>query len=154
MKLLLFCPPPCLRPQSAAGGGDLPPVDTSVRPGDAFFEYVNGAWLKATEIPADRSTVSDSVVLSDLADRRTREIIQETAQTRTRLPTPRRSPDFYNAFMDEAAIEKLGLAPLEPQLRAIAGIRDRKTLSRSARQSAARRRRCPQQHGSRHRQAA
>jgi len=130
MKLLLVLSAALLTTAAAAGGGDLPPVDTSVRPGDAFFEYVNGAWLKATEIPADRSTVSDSVVLSDLADRRTREIIQQTAGDKNATADAKKIADFYNAFMDEATIEKRGLEPLAAQLRAIAAIKDRKGLSR------------------------
>ncbi len=100
------------------------------KPGDAFYQYVNGAWLKATEIPADRSSMSDSAMLSEQADRRTREIIQETAQDKNATADAKKIADFYNAFMDEAQIEKLGLGPLEPQLRAIAAIRDRKSLSR------------------------
>jgi predicted metalloendopeptidase len=117
---------------AAAGstGKDLPAVDTSVRAGDAFFEYVNGAWLKSTEIPADRSSVSDSVVLSDKADQRTREIIQQTAGDQNATADAKKIADFYNAFMDEATIEKRGLEPLAPQLRAIAEIRDRKGLAR------------------------
>jgi putative endopeptidase len=110
--------------------GNLPAVDSSVRPGDAFYQYVNGAWLKATEIPADRSSVSDSVVLSEQADQRTRDIIQQTARDKAATADAKKIADFYNAFMDEAAIEKKGLEPLAPQLRAIAEIRDRKSLSR------------------------
>jgi predicted metalloendopeptidase len=108
---------------------DLPVVDTSVRPGDAFYQYVNGAWLKATEIPADRSSVSDASALSEKADQRTRDIIQETARDSGATADARKIADFYNAFMDEATIEKLGLMPLEPQLKAIAAIHDRKSLS-------------------------
>jgi len=109
---------------------DLPVVESSVRPGDAFYQYVNGAWLKATEIPADRSSMSDGAMLSEQADQRTREIIQETARDKSATADARKIADFYNAFMDEAAIEKLGLEPLAPQLREIAAIRDRKSLSR------------------------
>jgi putative endopeptidase len=109
---------------------DLPVVDASVHPGDAFYQYVNGAWLEATEIPADRSSMSDGAVLSEQADQRTREIIQETAQNKNATADARKIADFYNAFMDEALIEKLGLKPLELQLREIAGISDRKSLSR------------------------
>jgi len=114
----------------SSSGGNLPVVDSTVRPGDAFYQYVNGAWFKATEIPADRSSISDGAILSEQADQRTRGIIQETAQDKNATADAKKIADFYNAFMDEAAVEKLGLAPLEPQLRAIAGIRDRKTLSR------------------------
>jgi predicted metalloendopeptidase len=105
-------------------------VDPTVRPGDAFYQYVNGAWLKATEIPADRSSMSDSALLSEQADERTREIIQQTAQDKNATADAKKIADFYNAFMDEASIEKLGLKPLDAQLREIAAIRDRKSLSR------------------------
>jgi putative endopeptidase len=116
----------------AAGSAarDLPVVDTSVRPGDAFYQYVNGAWLKATEIPADRSSMSDGAVLSEQADARTREIIQQTAQDKNATADAKKIADFYNAFMDEASIEKVGLRPIEPLLQSIAGIRDRRALSR------------------------
>jgi len=113
-----------------AAGRDLPVVDTSVRPGDDFYQYVNGAWMKATEIPPDRSSMSDGAVLSDQADQRTRDIIQQTAQDKNATADARKIADFYNAFMDEAAIEKAGLAPLDKQLREIAAIPDRKSLSR------------------------
>jgi len=110
--------------------GDLPAVDSSVRPGDAFYQYVNGAWLKSTEIPADRASISDGVTLSELAGQRTRDLIEETARDQNATADARKIADFFNAFMDEAAIEKLGLAPLEPQLREIAALKDRKALSR------------------------
>ena len=147
-SLLHSWPPPVIL------AGNLPMVDSSVRPGDDFYRYVNGAWLKTTEIPADRSSMSDSSMLSEQADQRTREIIQETAQNRNATADARKIADFYNAFMDEAAIEKLGLAPIAPQLREIAAIRDREDPVARARQPAARRRRCAQQHQFRHRQAA
>jgi predicted metalloendopeptidase len=130
MKLFTAFSVTLLTAAAAVAGGDLPAVDKSVRPGDAFFEYVNNAWLQANEIPADRSTMSDSVVLSELADRRTREIIQQTAGDRNATADARKIADFYNAFMDEATIEKRGLEPLAAQLRTIAAIKDRKSLSR------------------------
>src|SRR5688572_22244184 len=108
----------------------LPVVDSTVKPGDAFFQYVNGAWLKATEIPPDRGAMSDAAMLSEQADQRTREIIQQTAGDAKATADAKKIADFYNAFMDEAAIEKRGLKPLEPQLREIAAIHDRASLSR------------------------
>jgi predicted metalloendopeptidase len=74
--------------------------------------------------------MSDSAVLSEQADQRTREIIQETARDKNATADAKKIADFYNTFMDEASIEKLGLKPLESQLREIAAIRDRKSLSR------------------------
>jgi predicted metalloendopeptidase len=111
-------------------GRTLPVVDASVRPGDDFYRYVNGAWLTSTEIPPDRSSISDSVRLSELADQRTREIIEATARDENATADAKKIADFFNAFMDEASIEKAGLEPLRPQLREIAAIRDRKALAR------------------------
>jgi len=115
---------------TVALGRTLPVVDASVRPGDDFYRYVNGAWLDSTGIPPDRSEMSDGAVLSEQADRRTREIIEETARDRNATADAKKIADFFNAFMDEASIERAGLAPLQPQLREIAAIRDRTSLSR------------------------
>jgi len=130
MKCLSLALAVALVAAASPPGGNLPKVDSSVRPGDDFYRYVNGAWLESTEIPADRSSMSDSAVLSEQADQRTREIIQETAQNRNATADARKIADFYNAFMDEAKIEKLGLEPIAAQLREIASISDRRALSR------------------------
>jgi predicted metalloendopeptidase len=113
-----------------AAGAEPLTVDSSVRPGDDFYRYVNGKWLDATEIPADRSSISDGALLAEQADQRTRDIIQEAARDPRAGADARKIADYYNAFMDEAAIESAGLAPLATQLRTIASIRDRKALSR------------------------
>jgi putative endopeptidase len=115
---------------ASSSGRDLPVVEANVRPGNDFYQYVNGAWFKATEIPADRSSMSDGAILSEQADQRTREIIQQTAQDKSATADAKKVADFYNAFMNEASIEKLGLKPLELRLREIAAISDRKSLSR------------------------
>jgi putative endopeptidase len=128
--VLVLCAVGLAAASAGSSGSDLPVVDSNVRPGDDFYQYVNGTWLKATEIPADRSSMSDGAVLSEQADQRTREIIQETAQDKDATADARKIADFYNAFMDEAAIEKLGLKPLAAQMRQIAAIPDRKSLSR------------------------
>lgn len=113
-----------------ASSADLPAVDTSVHPGDDFFQYVNGAWLKSTEIPPDRSSVSDGVTLTEVNNQRTLEIIQQSAKTKDASVDARKVADYYHAFMDEATIEQLELQPLQPLLKQIAAIRDRKGLSR------------------------
>src|SRR4051812_43261174 len=90
---------------AAAGSGrDLPVVDTSVRPGDDFYQYVNGAWLKQTEIPADRSSMSDGAVLSEQSDQRTLAIIEAIERDKNASADAKKIADFYDAFMDETAI--------------------------------------------------
>src|SRR6185295_16772861 len=91
-----------------AVAGNLPAVDTSFKPGDDFYKYVNGAWLKATEIPADRSSISDGAVLSELSDKRTREIIQQTASDKSATADAKKIADFYNASMDDGKTRSLG----------------------------------------------
>jgi putative endopeptidase len=104
-------------------------VDAGVRPGNDFYRYANGPWLKTTEIPPDRSSMGDDVMLAELNNQRTLDIIK-TARGSNAGSDARRIADFYDAFMDEAAIQKRGLQPLQPQLQEIAAIKDRKDLSR------------------------
>jgi putative endopeptidase len=104
-------------------------LDTSVQPGDDFYQYANGAWLKRTELPPDRASVGVFTDLSDLTNKRTAAIIEEAAKSKS--PANRQIADLYNSYMDEAAIEARGMAPLKPQLEAIAAIGDKHQLARA-----------------------
>ena len=110
---------------------DVAGMDRSVRPGDNFFEYANGTWLKQTEIPADRSSYGGSAILIELTDRRVADLIQEAAKGNAPAGSDlRKIGDYYTSFMDTAAIDAAGLKPLQPALDSIAAIRDRKDLAR------------------------
>ena len=113
-----------------AAGVNLANMDTSVRPGDNFFEFVNGTWLKSAEIPADRSSWGVIDELRELNRQRTADLIKELA-ARPSAPGSegRKIADYYASFMDEEAIEKLGFAPVRPALERIKAIRDRGQLS-------------------------
>jgi predicted metalloendopeptidase len=114
-----------------AAGLDLAGMERSVQPGDSFWEYANGTWLRQTEIPADRSSWGPGEVLTELTDRRTADLIQEIAKSDAPAGTDRRKiRDYYASFLDTVAIERAGLAPLKPALDSIAAIADRKALSR------------------------
>ncbi|WP_228370740.1 M13 family metallopeptidase [Candidatus Korobacter versatilis] len=105
-------------------------MDTSVVPGDDFYEYSNGGWLKATTIPADRGGVGVFSVLRDLSDKRTSSLIEEMSKSKAAPGSNQRKvADLYNSYMNEAAIEKTGVAPLKSHLDAIAAITDKKTLA-------------------------
>jgi putative endopeptidase len=111
---------------------DVAGMDRSVKPGDNFFEYANGTWLKETEIPADRSTYGGSAILIELTDRRVADLIQETAKANAPAGSDlRKIGDYYTSFMDTTAIDAAGLKPLQPALDSIAAIRDRKDLARA-----------------------
>ena len=105
-------------------------MDPAVKPGDDFFRYCNGAWLKRTEIPADRPSVSVFATLVDKSNQRVKGIIEEAAKGNAAPGSgTRKIADLYNSFMDEAGIEARGLAPLEAPLKEIAAIKNKKELA-------------------------
>jgi predicted metalloendopeptidase len=104
-------------------------MDRSVTPGDDFYRYVNGAWLKATAIPPDKPAYGVGAILADQTRKRTAALIQEASRS-NQNGDARKVGDFYASFMDEAAIEAKGITPLKAQLDAIAGIGDRRALAR------------------------
>ncbi|MFZ0813963.1 MAG: M13 family metallopeptidase [Candidatus Sulfotelmatobacter sp.] len=105
-------------------------MDRSVKPGDDFYQYANGEWIKRTEIPADRAGVGVFSALDDLSNKRTAGLIEEIAKSNPPAGSAtRKVADLYNSYMNEAAIAAKGLAPLRPHLDAITAIRDRRELS-------------------------
>ncbi len=119
-------------------GLDLAGIDRSVAPGDDFFAFANGTWLKTTEIPADRAAWGSFAILAEEANRRTQDLIQQAAagsggsggSDAAADADARKVGDFYLAFMDEAAIEAKGKAPIEPELAVIAALADKPALAR------------------------
>ena len=105
-------------------------MDRSVKPGDDFYQYANGEWIKRTEIPPDRAGVGVFTKLGDLSNKRTAGLIEEIAKSNPpEGSSARKVADLYKSYMDEAAIEAKGLAPLRPHLDAIAAIRDQRELA-------------------------
>ena len=115
---------PPARPRAAVLGLDLAGMDRAVAPGDDFFAYANGTWSKETEIPPDRSSYGTGAIVSELTAKRTAELIQEAAAKAAPGTDGRKVGDYYASYMDEAAIEAKGTAPLQPALDAIAAIKD------------------------------
>jgi len=122
--------PPTAAAPAHAGGIDLAGMDRSTAPGDDFFTFTNGTWFKTTEIPPDRSTAGTWTVLSDLAQQRTRELIENIAKPGAATsPDERRIADYFTSYMDEPAIETKALEPIKPFLASIAAIGDRRGVS-------------------------
>jgi putative endopeptidase len=117
-------------PAPSRHGLDLAGIDRSVAPGDDFFRYANGAWVKATEIPPDRSSYGPAEQLAELTAERTAELVRNTAAAPAGSEA-RKIGDYYASFMDEAGIEKQGLEPLQPALRRIDAIKDRAQLAQA-----------------------
>ncbi len=123
-------PPPPARPVFGTFGFDIAGMDKAVVPGDDFFAYANGGWVKTTEIPADRSAYNTFTLLTEKAEGRTRAIVEEMAAKTNAAGDQKKIGDFYTAFMEEAGIEQRGVTPLKPELDAIAALTDKAGLSR------------------------
>lgn len=122
---------PANAPVLGTFGVDTAGMDTSVKPGDNFFAYANGTWEKTTPIPDDRASWGMFNTLTELSNTRTRTIVEEAAANTAATGTTRKVGDYYASLVDEAAIEKAGLAPLKPELDAIAAIATRADLSKA-----------------------
>jgi putative endopeptidase len=119
----VVAPPAAPKPQYGTFGFDSAGMDTSVVPGDNFYQFANGTWAKNTPIPADKSNYGMFTVLDDLSRERTKEIIEGQAKD----PNSRIGA-AYASFMDEAAVEAKGLTPFEPWLNEVRGIKSRAQL--------------------------
>jgi putative endopeptidase len=107
-------------------------MDRSVKPGDDFYRYANGDWIKRTEIPPDRSDIGVFDSLIDLSQKRIAGLIEEAAKANAPAGSnTRKIADLYHSYMNEAAIEAKGLAPIRQQLDAIAAIPDKHELARA-----------------------
>ena len=121
-----------LQPASGAGGVDFAGMDRSVKPGDDFFAYANGAWVKATGIPPDRSSYGLDAKLAEEANLHTRALLEEAAKSTAPAGSDERKVgDYYAAYMDEAAIEANGLKVLRSQLAQVAAVSNRQALAAS-----------------------
>nr|WP_256432807.1 M13 family metallopeptidase [Lysobacter sp. N42] len=104
--------------------------DTSVRPQDDLFMFVNGSWYENTEIPSDRSRFGSFDMLARQNETRLRSIIEDAADKSAAEGTnEQKIGDFYNSFMDEERIEALGLSPIQPMLAQIGGINSHEELT-------------------------
>ncbi|TAL71945.1 MAG: M13 family peptidase [Rhodanobacter sp.] len=112
-------------------GIDLAGVDHAVKPGDNFFDYANGTWLKTAQIPADRSSTGTFLKIFELTEQHTADLIRNAnAGHPAAGSNARKIADYYAAYMDEAAIARNGMAPLKPELAAIDAIKSKGDLAR------------------------
>lgn len=105
-------------------------ADTTVSPGQDFFQYANGTWLKTNPIPASESIWSISNLVQEETYARLKEIsINAAAASDSKKGTAlQKIGDFYASAMDTLAIEKNGIKPLQPELDRINAITSVKSL--------------------------
>lgn len=130
----------CALPRAASGDAEDPPsigtwgfdlagMDRSVNPGDDFFRFVGGTWMKNTKIPDDRSRWGSFNELGAKSEVDVRSVIEEAARGN---PAPgsveRKAVDYYEAYNDVGAINSKGLSPARGDLDRIAGLRTHEDL--------------------------
>ena len=98
-------------------------MDTLVKPGDNFAMYVNGTWMKTAKIPADKSSYGAFDMLYDQSQKDVKAIIEEAAKGNSAEGTDEQKiGDYYASFMDRKGRDAKGIAPIQPELKAIDAI--------------------------------
>ncbi len=104
-------------------------LDTTVKPGDDFFKYANGTWLKKNPIPAAYPAWGiGNVVEEELRDRLKKINLEAEKAGAAKGTSSQKIGDFYHSGMDTVAIEKEGLDPLRPEIARIEAVKDINSL--------------------------
>jgi predicted metalloendopeptidase len=113
---------------TAAGSGiDTQYIDSSVRVQDDFFTYLNGKWLKTTEIPSDRASTGTFMQLREDTVPQLRDIIEADQKSHPKAGSDaQKIADLYTSFMNEKKLDALGYKPLAGELQRIRSLKDKK----------------------------
>jgi len=104
-------------------------LDSTVRPQDDFFHYVNGGWIKKTDIPASEATWGAGALLYQNTTQNLKNLIDSCAKLNAAKGTnEQKVGDFYTSAMDSAGIEKKGFSPLQTDLQRIASLQSPKDI--------------------------
>jgi predicted metalloendopeptidase len=111
-------------------GIDLQYVDPTVRAQDDFYRYVNGKWLATVEIPADKSAYGTGAMVFDKIQDQLHTLVDDVAAGKSAVANvdTKKIGDLYSSFMDEAALDNLGVKPLDAQFAKIDALKDAKGI--------------------------
>jgi putative endopeptidase len=112
-------------PQLGTYGFDEPGMDKSVRPSDDFYLFANGVWAKNTAIPADKSNYGMFTALDDLSKDRVKIVLESEKNKKDS-----KAGAAYASYLDEAAVEKLGMKPVQPWLKKIRAIKTKEAFKK------------------------
>ncbi|MFT8327042.1 M13 family metallopeptidase [Gluconobacter oxydans] len=116
---------------NAGWGFDEAGMNRAVQPGDNFFEYANGTYLKNLKIPGDMSSYGPFRILYELSLSRQKTILDEAAKKSVDQPTDDMGKigAYYASFLDQKAVDRLGAKPLAADLETIRNVNDGKGLA-------------------------
>jgi putative endopeptidase len=106
-------------------GFDRAGMDTTVKPGDNFFQYANGQWVKTAVIPDDQSGTGSFFTLYQENLKKLKTILEESAKGNK--PTgsmEQKVGDYFSSGMDTLSLEKIGASPLKPALDKIDAVKN------------------------------
>jgi putative endopeptidase len=105
-------------------------MDRSVKPGDDFYHYANGGWLRTAMIPAGQPSYDTRAILVARTSQRVRDLIQEAAASRSAKGSiAQKVGDYYASIMDESGTEAKGMTPLADEMAVISAITNKASLS-------------------------
>jgi endothelin-converting enzyme/putative endopeptidase len=114
-------------PRYGTWGVETRDMDQSVKPGDDFFRYAEGGWLKTHAIPADKTAAGYNYELPDEIEQQVKAMVEQVSANPDSAIS-QKIGDAYAAWMDEKGIEARGLDPLKPYLAKIDTVQDRNAL--------------------------
>lgn len=103
-------------------------IDRSVKPGDDFFMYANGKWLKTATIPATESRVGAMLEVYNGTKGKLKGILEDAFKGDHKGGIEQKVGDFYASGLDSVAVQKLGYEPVKPYLNKIDSLKNAKEI--------------------------
>lgn len=124
---LLLCATGAFAQGNLSSGIDLKNLDTSVKPGDDFYHYAAGGWLKSHPLDAEHVQNGAFTDLYEQSQKRIQDIILDFASKPQKQGTlGQKIGSLYNLLMDSVRLNREGWRPIKPTLDKIAAIKSRK----------------------------
>ncbi len=101
---------------------DVANMDKSVKPGDNFYLYANGEWLKKNPVPASKTRWGSFDVLRQNSLGRLKKLSEDAASGKIKDSAAKRVGALYASAMDSTAIETLGATPIQPELQRLGAL--------------------------------
>jgi putative endopeptidase len=115
--------------RSRSWGFDMSAIDKGVRPGDNFFLYANGNYIRTLEIPADKTSTGLLGMMDDQSESKLQQLMEAELLQPSGAPDEDNVLNFYKAFMDQDRIEALGTGPLKSGFDRVRAIRSKAQMS-------------------------
>lgn len=127
---IALCITACIIPEKMKSKIDVTNLDVEVRPGDDFYEYANGGWMKKNPLTAEYARYGQFDALAEKNREQLKELVLEQAAFENLAPgsEAKKIGDLYNLAMDSVRRNSEGYAPIQPLLDKVAAVSDRSQL--------------------------